>query len=309
MTAPAVELDHLSKRFGDAVALDDVTLSVPAGSVFGFLGPNGAGKTTTLRIITGLATPSGGTAKVLGQDVRSPARDVRSEVGFLPDVPGFYPWMTGRDFLHLAGRLFGLDARTSAERVESLLEMAGLASVTARIGGYSRGMKQRLGVAQALINAPRLLLLDEPTSALDPIGRREVLEMIASLKGRTTVFFSTHILGDVERVCDTAAILHQGQVMAHAPVADLKRRAGAEWIDLEVTGSAAALAQRVTGAPWLRSAEATGSALRVSVRDLATAQRELPAAVTALGLGLRRFEVSEASLEDVFVELVGGPRP
>jgi ABC-2 type transport system ATP-binding protein len=217
--------------------------------------------------------------------------------------------MTARDFLGFAGRLFGLDSRTLSNRIESLLDMAGLATVKTRIGGYSRGMKQRLGVAQALINAPRLLLLDEPTSALDPIGRREVLEMIGSLRGRTTVFFSTHILADVERVCDTAAILHQGRVMAHASVADLKRRAGAEWIEIEVEGDAKALSSRLTGAAWLRSAEVTGSAIRASVRDLSVAQREIPAAVAALGLGLRRFEVSEASLEDVFVELVGGAQP
>jgi len=309
MTAAAVEIERLTKRFGTATALDGISLSVPAGSVFGFLGPNGAGKTTTLRILTGLATPTSGSARVLGHDVNDPRHDTRGDVGFLPDVPGFYPWMTAREFLGFAGSLFGLDARTLDDRIGSLLEMAGLAGVRTRIGGYSRGMKQRLGVAQALINAPSLLFLDEPTSALDPIGRREVLEMIASLRGRTTVFFSTHILGDVERVCDTAAILHQGRVMAHASVADLKRRAGAEWIEIELEGNARALSDRLAGAAWLRSAEATGSSLRASVHDLPTAQREIPAAVAALGLGLRRFEVSEASLEDVFVELVGGARP
>ncbi len=311
MTAPAaaVEITHLSKRFGKALALDDISLSVEPGSIFGFLGPNGAGKTTTLRILTGIATPTSGTAAVLGQDVRHAAHDVRRDIGFLPDVPGFYPWMTARDFLTFAGRLFGLDAGTLAGRIDTLLDMAGLTSVTARIGGYSRGMKQRLGMAQALINAPRLLLLDEPTSALDPIGRREVLEMIASLRGRTTVFFSTHILGDVERVCDTAAILHQGRVVANASVADLKRRAGAEWIVIEVEGDARALSDRVAGAPWLRTAEPSGSTLRLAVLDLAAAQRAIPEAVAGLGLGLRRFELAEASLEEVFVELAGGPRP
>jgi len=305
----AVEITHLTKRFGKALALDDISLSVPPGSVFGFLGPNGAGKTTTLRILTGLATPTSGTATVLGQDVRHAGHDVRRDIGFLPDVPGFYPWMTARDFLRFAGNLFRLDSRTLAARIDSLLDMAGLGSVSAKIGAYSRGMKQRLGMAQALINAPSLLLLDEPTSALDPIGRREVLEMIASLRGRTTVFFSTHILGDVERVCDTAAILHQGRVVADAPVADLKRRAGAEWIVVEVDGDARALADRMAGAAWLRTAESSGSSLRLAVLDLAQAQRAIPEAVAGLGLGLRRFELAEASLEEVFVELVGGPRP
>jgi ABC-2 type transport system ATP-binding protein len=169
-------------------------------------------------------------------------------------------------------------------------------------------MKQRLGIAQALINAPSLLLLDEPTSALDPIGRREVLEMISSLRGRTTVFFSTHILGDVERVCDTAAILHRGRVVANAPVDELKRRAGADRIEVEVDGDATALVARISGAAWIRSIESSGSAVRASVIDLEAAGREIPAAVAALGLGLKRYEASEGSLEDLFVQLVEGGR-
>jgi ABC-2 type transport system ATP-binding protein len=305
----AVEISGLTKRFGDALALDDLTLSVPAGSVFGFLGPNGAGKTTTLRILTGLAAPTSGAARILGHDLRERSDEVRRATGFLPDVPGFYPWMTARDFLTFAGRLFGLHARALSDRVDALLEMAGLGAVTARIGGFSRGMKQRLGIAQALVNAPSLLLLDEPTSALDPIGRREVLEMIGSLRGRTTVFFSTHILGDVERVCDTAAILHRGKVMAHAPVTELKRRASADRIEVEVDGDAEALGAKMAGAPWVRTVEAAGHLVRASVLDLAMAGREIPAAVTALGLGLKRYEVSEGSLEELFVQLVEGGRP
>lgn len=305
----AVEIEGLTKRFGDAVALDSLTLSVPAGSVFGFLGPNGAGKTTTLRILTGLAEPTSGTARILGHDLRERSDEVRRATGFLPDVPGFYPWMTGREFLTFAGRLFGLEGTALDERVTSLLGMAGLGDTRTRIGGYSRGMKQRLGIAQALVNAPRLLLLDEPTSALDPIGRREVLEMIGALRGRTTVFFSTHILGDVERVCDTAAILHRGRVAAHATVAELKRRGATDHIDIEVDRDAEGLAARLRGAAWLHSAEVSGLGLRVTVLDLDAAAREIPAAVTALSLGLRRFEISEGSLEELFVTLVEGGSP
>ena len=304
----AVQIEGLTKRFGDATALDGLTLSVPAGSVFGFLGPNGAGKTTTLRILTGLASPTSGSARILGHDLGERSEEVRRATGFLPDVPGFYPWMTARDFLIFAGRLFGLEGRALSDRAEALLDMAGLGSVTARIGGFSRGMKQRLGIAQALINAPSLLLLDEPTSALDPIGRREVLEMIGSLRGRTTVFFSTHILGDVERVCDTAAILHRGKVVANAPVNDLKRRAGADRIEVEVDGDASALVARISGAGWVRSIEASGGAMHASVTNLEAAGREIPAAVAALGLGLKRYEASEGSLEELFVQLVEGGR-
>ena len=304
----AIELRGLTKRFGDAIALDGVDLVVRPGMVFGFLGRNGAGKTTALRILSGLARPTAGTAHVLGHDVERATDAVRARIGFLPDVPGFYPWMTAREYLEFAGRLFGLDKATLDARATALLEMAGLASVTTRVGGFSRGMKQRLGIAQALINAPSLLMLDEPTSALDPIGRREVLEMVASLRGRTTVFFSTHILADVERVCDAVAILERGRVVASAGVAELTARATANHLIVEVEDSvaAAAVAGALAGRAWLKSIETDGRALHLAVSDLPSAQREIPAAIAAAGMALRRFEIGETSLEDVFVELVGG---
>ena len=305
----AIELRGLTKRFGDAIALDGVDLVVRPGMVFGFLGRNGAGKTTALRILSGLARPTAGTAHVLGHDVERATNAVRARIGFLPDVPGFYPWMTAREYLEFAGRLFGLDKATLDARATALLEMAGLASVTTRVGGFSRGMKQRLGIAQALINAPSLLMLDEPTSALDPIGRREVLEMVASLRGRTTVFFSTHILADVERVCDAVAILERGRVVASAGVAELTARATANRLIVEVEDSvaAAAVAGALAGRAWLKSIETDGRALHLAVSDLPSAQREIPAEIAAAGMALRRFEIGETSLEDVFVELVGGP--
>ena len=305
----AIELRGLTKRFGDAIALDGVDLVVRPGVVFGFLGRNGAGKTTALRILSGLARPTAGTAHVLGHDVERATDAVRARIGFLPDVPGFYPWMTAHEYLEFAGRLFGLDQATLDARATALLEMAGLASVTTRVGGFSRGMKQRLGIAQALINAPSLLMLDEPTSALDPIGRREVLEMVASLRGRTTVFFSTHILADVERVCDAVAILERGRVVASAGVAELTARATANRLIVEVEDSvaAAAVAGALAGRAWLKSIETDGRALHLAVSDLPSAQREIPAAIAAAGMALRRFEIGETSLEDVFVELVGGP--
>lgn len=302
---PAIELRTLTKLYGPLCALDRVSLAVPSGSVFGFLGPNGAGKTTTLRILTGLARPTSGSASVLGHDVATATNDVRAAVGYLPDVSGFYPWMTGAELLRFAGRLFGLSGPTLSSRVGALLDLAGLAGVTTRVGGYSRGMKQRLGVAQALINAPSVLLLDEPTSALDPIGRKSVLDMIASLAGRTTVFFSTHILSDVERVCDTVAILHRGVVVAQAPIGELKARYAMQKIAVEVTAGADELAQDLAGAPWVASVERpSDQRLVVAVTDPSAAQRAIPAAVANRGVGLRRLETVEVSLEDVFVDLV-----
>jgi len=302
--APAIEITRLVKKFGDAVALDGIDLAVPQGSVFGFLGPNGAGKTTALRILTGLARPTAGVARILGTDVSTAGNAVRAQIGYLPDVPGFYPWMTALELVEYAGRLFAIGPTMLRERAESLLEMAGLSDVRTKVGGFSRGMKQRLGIAQALINAPSVLLLDEPTSALDPIGRRDVLEMIASLRGRTTVFFSTHILADVERVCDTVAILDRGRVVANAPIDELRSRATADRLVIEVDGDSGMLISEIQTRPWLSSIEQSGEQITVAVTDLKSAQHELPAAIAAAGLGLKRFEAAEASLEDMFVSLV-----
>ncbi|MGO8683840.1 MAG: ABC transporter ATP-binding protein [Thermoleophilia bacterium] len=303
----AIELRDLTKVYGQARALDGVDLTVAAGSVFGFLGPNGAGKTTTLRILAGLAAPTAGQAGILGRNVVSAGNELRALIGYLPDVPAFYPWMTAFEFLHFTGELFGLAGKDVEQRIGALLDLAGLSAVTTRIGSYSRGMKQRLGVAQALMNAPQVLLLDEPTSALDPLGRKEVLDMIAALAGRTTVFFSTHILGDVERVCDTVAILDHGQVVREAPIGELKAGHGGGQRLLIAVDRPAPLVAALEGQSWLTRIESGDEAgeLRLAVNDLAAAQRAVPAAVAAAGLALRRLEVDELSLEDVFVELVG----
>ena len=307
-----VETRDLTKVYGDVRALDGVALEVPEGSVFGFLGPNGAGKTTMLRVLLGLARQTSGSATIFGHDTVRDGEHIRSRVGFLPDVPGFYPWMTGAEFLHFASSLFGIPEATIAQRVDGLLDMAGLAGNPHPVGGYSRGMKQRLGIAQALVNAPDLLVLDEPTSALDPLGRAEVLSMISSLRGRTTVLFSSHLLGDVERICDRVAVLDRGHLVAQGSVEDLRRaHGGATTFRLAVTDGVDRLAAAVAAEPWcVRCTPAVrdDGALDVVVGDLAGARMRVPVLVAGLGLGLRRFDEVEASLEDVFVDLVGGRR-
>jgi ABC-2 type transport system ATP-binding protein len=281
----AIEIRRLSKVYGEKRALDQVDLRVEEGSIFGFLGPNGAGKTTTLRILTGLARPTKGTVRVLGNDVASAGNDVRAEIGFLPDVPGFYEWMNAEEFLHFAGELFGIE--------RDVLE--------------PRGMKQRLGVAQALINAPSLLMLDEPTSALDPMGRKEVLDMLLSLRGRTTVFFSTHILSDVERICDTVAILDEGRVVAQAPIDELKARYGAEKVIVEVESGADELAEAMGKRPWAAGiSRPENGTIEAKVTNASQARREIPILVAQRRLSLVRMESGEMGLEEVFVQLVGG---
>jgi ABC-2 type transport system ATP-binding protein len=302
----AIQISGLTKVYKETRALDGVDLTVPEGSIYGFLGPNGAGKTTALRILTGMARPTSGGATVFGHDVVRATNDVRSLIGFLPDVPGYYPWMTAEEFLRFSGKLFGVKNPVLDERVESLLAMAGLEGVKQRVGGFSRGMKQRLGVAQALINAPRLLMLDEPTSALDPMGRKDVLEMIAALRGRTTVFFSTHILTDVERVCDTVAILDKGRVVRQAAMAELKREGHALRVLVEVEQGAEELEPLLAGQPWVVECRREGQVIRCVVEGMTAARRSIPAMVVENDLALVRMVEEEPTLEDVFVGLVGG---
>ncbi|MDZ4178871.1 MAG: ABC transporter ATP-binding protein [Coriobacteriia bacterium] len=302
----AIEMHGLTKTYGDTHALNGVDLAVPEGSVFGFLGPNGAGKTTALRILTGMARPTAGSATVFGHDVVGATNEVRSQVGFLPDVPGYYSWMTAEEFLRFAGRLFGLKGTALDGRVGSLLEMSGLAGVTQKVGGYSRGMKQRLGVAQALINAPRLLMLDEPTSALDPMGRKDVLDMIAALKGKTTVFFSTHILTDVERVCDRVAILDHGRIVRQATMSELKREGHATRIVVEVMRGAEDLYPLLSAQPWAQECALDGQTVRCVTDDIEAARTSIPAIVAGRHMALVRLADEEPTLEDVFVDLVGG---
>lgn len=307
---PAIEIRGLTKRFGAKVALDDIDLTVPAGSIFGFLGPNGAGKSTTLTILNGLAKPTSGEVRVLGHDALRATNAVRAEIGYLPDVPAFYPWMTAQEFLQFAGALFNLRGPVLQERIAALLDLAGLTGVEDRIGGYSRGMRQRLGIAQALINAPKLLLLDEPTSALDPLGRKAVLDMIAMLAGRTTIFFSTHVLPDVERVATMIAILDRGKVIAQGGAAELRAHHGRQRVSitLETPTAGRLMRDSVSLLPWCRQATLEHATLSLTVNDLPAAQREIPALLAELHLGLVRLDASEAGLEEVFIDLIGAAR-
>jgi ABC-2 type transport system ATP-binding protein len=307
MNAPAaIELDHLTKIYGEARAVDDVSLAVPAGSVYGFLGPNGAGKSTTLGILAGLDFPTSGTARILGNDVVRDAAEVRRVTGVLPDVPGFYAWMTAVDVLTMAGRLFRLPKALLRERIEIVLDLAGLTDANGPVGGFSRGMKQRLGIAQALINAPPVLLLDEPTSALDPIGRKDVLDVVSALAGRTTIFFSSHILEDVERICDRVAILDHGRILLESSIGDLLSSSTSQRITIELGSpvEAETLAQLLHDEPWARQIDRRLDRVESVATDLHIAQQRVPALISVHGLSLRRFEIEQRSLEDVFVDLV-----
>ncbi len=218
----AIETNGLTKKYAAHTALDGLTIKIPKGSICGFLGKNGAGKTTTIKMLVGLTKPTSGTISLMGSEYRYGSHD-NSIIGYLPDVPNFYGYMTAREYLDFCGKLYGMEKSKLKKRVDELLIQVGLENAKNHIVGFSRGMKQRLGVAQALINEPDIILMDEPISALDPIGRHEVMELIRSLRGKVTVFFSTHILADVETTCDYALILNKGKLLVADTIANIKQ--------------------------------------------------------------------------------------
>jgi ABC-2 type transport system ATP-binding protein len=313
--APAAIRTHgLTKRFGSILAVDQLDLDVPAGSVFGFLGPNGAGKTTTLRMLTGLARPSAGSAEVAGIPIGLDRPELRRRLGYLDQDPRYYGWMRGRELLELVGRLAGLDGPELRARTAQMLDRTGLTeAANRRIGGYSGGMRQRLGIAQALIHQPAIVFLDEPVSSLDPEGRRDVLELIARLRGEMTVVLSTHVLADVERVCDRVAILDRGRLVIEAGLeALLAEHARPIYRLVPERGQEAAvgtLTERLAAAPWAGGIDREpGGIVRVAVQDDVAASAGILPLVVEAGVRLAEFERVRPTLEDVFLELVGPTR-
>lgn len=217
-----LRITNLKKHFGDKEVLTGLNLSVPEHSVFGFVGENGAGKTTTMKIILGLLKSDRGEVFVSGERVKYGQTATNRYIGYLPDVPEFYSFMTAREYLRLCGESLEMGKNDIEKRSDELLTLVGLSKENHRIRGFSRGMKQRLGIAQALLGRPKILICDEPTSALDPIGRKEILDILLSSKKQTTVLFSTHILSDVERICTDVAFLNNGKIAMQGAVADLK---------------------------------------------------------------------------------------
>ena len=306
-----IRIEKLAKRYGNVRALNGLDMQVEAGVVYGFLGPNGAGKTTTLRILSGLARSDGGQAWVMGQPVGLQGLGKRPIMGVLPEEPAFYPWMTPREYLRdFVAPLYNLNAKEAAGRTKEMLAEVGLDKVAnRRIGGFSRGMRQRLGLAQALIQRPSILLLDEPVSALDPAGRREVLELIESLRGRATILLSTHILADVERVCDTVGIINKGHMVLESDRQALLDRYAMPIFEIEVENSVTDWSSPLSQLPVVDAMQVDGRVARLHVRDVHQAQRELLAALAQNGLLIRRFEITRPSLEDIFLKLTGSLEP
>lgn len=307
----AIRLQGLGKRYGDVVAVDSLDLEVPRGSIFGFLGPNGAGKTTAMRILLGLARPTSGSASVLGFDAVAESLQIRQRVGYLAQLPRFYEELTPRETLRFALGFFPLDPNRSTEAdIDEALDLVGLASkAEQRVGGLSGGQRQRLGIAQAYVHRPELLILDEPAAALDPIGRRDVLEIMRRLQGSTTIFYSTHILDDVERISDTVAVLRSGRRVAQAPIEQLLGDSGAASFVVEVRGDGRREATRLESLPWVSGVE-TGvlegrTRLRVTVGDVEVAEQRLLRELLAdEQVRVVSYAAHRRDLEQVFMELV-----
>jgi ABC-2 type transport system ATP-binding protein len=314
-TAPATELvvetKGLAKRFGSVDAVRSADLNVARNSIFGFLGPNGAGKTTTLRMLVGLLTPSAGAGTVLGVDIGGDTLELRRHIGYLPQQPRFYPDLTARQTLRFAARFFFRDGPGVEKRIADMIEMAGLGERAGRpVGVFSGGERQRLGIAQAQLHSPQLLILDEPAAGLDPIGRRDVLQLLGNLRSETTVLYSTHILDDVQRVSDTVAIITKGTVVAHAPIDQLLAGAEGTVYRLETRGPTDGVAEQIRSQPWVRHFDIRHvdglDAWTVTVDDDTLADRHLLRLVlTEPGVDVTDFGRQRFELEDVFVRIVG----
>jgi ABC-2 type transport system ATP-binding protein len=300
-----IRIENLVKHYGTVHAIDGLSLNVEPGVVYGFLGPNGAGKTTTMRILTGLARSDEGRAWILDKEIGQSGIDVRNLIGVLPEEPVFYPWMTAREYLRdFVARLYRMDPATARKRADELLNTVGLKEArNRRIGGFSRGMRQRLGLAQALIHNPPVLLLDEPVSALDPAGRKEVLELIESLRGKTTILLSTHILADVERVCDVVGIINKGRLIVQEQREELLRQYTTPIFEIELDNGSEQWIERARQFPFVETLTFENPTIRVLVKDIRMAQKILLDSLAAEDLLVRRFEILHPSLEDVFLRL------
>jgi len=307
-----IETHNLGKAFKNVQAVKSLNLQVPEHSIFGFLGPNGAGKTTTIKLLLGLARPTSGSATVFGYDVQRDSLKIRHHVGYLAQNPIYYESMTAREIMRFTLGFFFKGPRKKVEaRIAETLDLVGLTDKADRpIKGFSGGERQRLGIAQAQANYPDLLILDEPAASLDPMGRHDVLEVMERLRKHCTIFYSTHILEDVQRVSDTVCILDHGELVAQAPIQQLLGNGGKQF-RLETIGNAQGIRPLIAKQPWVTSVEAQPvdgrTEWQIQVTDSVVAEEQLVAlAVSEPGVRVTAFGQIKVGLEDVFMNLVGG---
>lgn len=302
---PLLEVTGLSKSYGRHTSVDRISFGIEAGRCAALLGPNGAGKTTTLRMIAGLLRPSSGGIAFNGNH---PGVEYRRALGYLPQAPVFYGWMSGFEYVVFVAKLSGMNAGEAAEKSAAVLERVGLCDAShRRISGYSGGMKQRLGLAQALVHRPRLLLLDEPVSALDPIGRREVMELLREIRKETTILFSTHVLHDAEEICDDIILMNQGVIAEQGSLAQLRGQYSLPIIRLHIKKSTDSLQWLETLAlkPFIMQSQINADKAIFNVTDVDVARREILKEAARQDIPLLRFEAGSSTLEDLFMKVVG----
>ena len=292
-----LRITGLHKRFGDKKVLRGLNLSVPEHSIYGFIGKNGSGKTTTMKTVLGLLKADSGEIIVNGEKVVYGQTDTNRYIGYLPDVPEFYSFMTAKEYLRFCGEITGMSRADIEERTRELLTLVGLADETHRIKGFSRGMKQRLGIAQALLSRPKLLICDEPTSALDPVGRKEILDILLAIKDQTTVLFSTHILSDVERICTDVAFLKDGVVNIGGKLSDIKTRYRRNEYMIETENDSDTVILR-NAFPEAKETDRN----KVTFSENKYSASEVLGFVANHRISLLKVERLEPSLEDLFME-------
>lgn len=296
-----LRISHVSKSFGAKKVLQDLSFSVPEHSVFGFIGQNGAGKTTAMKIVLGLLESDQGEIFVNGGKVAFGQNGTNRHIGYLPDVPEFYNFMTPKEYLAMCGEITGMRKEEITGKSAELLRLVGLEAENKRIKGFSRGMKQRLGIAQALLNSPKLLICDEPTSALDPVGRKEVLDILSSVREHTTVVFSTHILSDVERICDRIAFLHGGRIALSGTLEEIRNARNGDSIEIEFLEEQDA--DRFLGI--CPGGSKNGAAKLLFPKRAESGMLEIMGCLSRNQIPVLRLERLEPTLEDLFLEVVG----
>ncbi|MUV38700.1 ABC transporter ATP-binding protein uup-1 [Lentibacillus sp. JNUCC-1] len=297
-----VTVSNLSRHFDGKPAVDHVDFTLQEGQTIALIGPNGAGKTTILRTMAGLLKPTEGSVTFRGM---KQGDDIRSYIGYLPQYPAFYNWMTGMEFLTYSGELALLSKNDSQQRAHNLLEKVGIADAKGqRIGKYSGGMKQRLGIAQAMIHQPKLLMLDEPVSSLDPIGRRDVLTLMEELKQDMTILFSTHILSDADEVSDELLLLNKGQMVESGSLATLRKKYQTTKLELSFDTDPAPFQTLVNQLDSVENAYVDKDMLHVIAHDIEAARAGILTKAAAENWPLTYFSINRASLEDMFMRVV-----
>jgi len=302
----SIQIFNLTKKYGEFQAISELSFDVQKNRVVGFLGPNGAGKTTAIRLIVGLAKPTSGKIMIGGKEVRFGDASTNHLFGYLPEQPSFYNWMTGNEFLNFIGEVFALEKRERTARIDHLLGVVNLKEArNKKIGTYSNGMKQRLGIAQALINNPKILIMDEPVSALDPIGRREVLSVIENLKKEMTIFLSTHVLSDVDRICDDVIIINKGKLVVNSSLSELKAKYATQILEIEFAEDPDKIIGMIQSENWAKKIEKNGNHLKIWISSEEILSQNIPLKFFAKqSLGVLSYGLVLPEVEDLFIALL-----